>query len=484
MEDFIKELLRHISDNSYKIEFNKNMLDITEGDLVGHIRMTLSKQLSSAKNVDAAMQRCAPINVWSKIVKKLSKLYATPPKRLTTNTTDQDLVEHYEKQGINKVMADTNFNYNNYKWTSIELYEDAKEEKLKFRSVSSNLFLPYSDDKIDPMRVTGIIKFMGMQKCDDGNHRSKFWYYSKDTFIAFTDNGQLYKPDMELNEGENPFGVIPFEYLSMSRNFLIPNPDKDTYQMTVNIPVLITDQNFASLYLSIPIIYTTNIDADELPQSPNAFWNLKALDPDSPTSVGVIKPEPDLANQMNNVRQQLSMWLESRDIKPGTVGSLTPSTFPNGISQIIAEMDTIGNMNEQKECFKPFEIQFWKKLATMHNYLVDTGRLRKIGKFSNPDELIVVVDFQESAVIESKVEKITRLKAEMDAQLKSKKSAIKELNPDMTDGQIDILILEIENDNTTLVERYDDVSSKENTIGSGQNESNNGTAIMVKGNVE
>ena len=456
MDDQIKKYLDYIKDHSTQIEFNGALLDITEGDLMSHIRKALSAQLESAKNVEIAMQRAAPINVWNKIVKKLSKLYAQPPKRTTENDSDLELVKYYEKNGIDQAMADTNFNYNNYKWTSLEIFEDEKEEKLRFRSVPSNMFLAYSDDPIDPLRVTAIIKFMGMYEDGNGDHRSRFWVYTDDSFIAFLDNGNLVPEDMLENEGENPFETIPFEYVNMSRNFLVPNPDKDTIQMTVNIPVLITDMNFASLYLSIPIIYTINVDADKLPQSPNAMWNLKAADPDAGTPVvNVLKPEPNLAAQMNNVKDQLAMWLETRDIKAGSIGSLNSENFASGISKIISEMDTLENRNEQKVVFKAFEVNLWRRIAKMHNYLADNGRTDNRGKFSDPSTLVVDVEYTESAVIESRTDKVLRLKEEVENGFKSRNSAIKELNPHMSEGEIAILLKEIEEESTLNIEGSD-----------------------------
>jgi len=449
-KEFINELLEHIRENSGKIEYNAHMLEITEGDLKKHIRIALVQQLSP-ENVNSAMHRCAPINIWRKIVNKLSKLYSIAPERKTENPADQELIDYYTKRGVDKTFGSLNNNYNNYKWSTVEIFEDERQECLRFRTLPSNVFLPFSNDKIDPMRVTAMIKFMGMHKDKNGALRSKYWAYTEDGYTAFLDNGDMVWDDMVENDGGNPFGVIPFEYINVSDNFLIPTPDQDTYQMSVTIPVLITDQNFASMFMSIPIVYTTNVDADKLPQTPNAQWALQAADPEKPVTVGVVKADPDLNSQMNNVRAQLSMWLETRDIKPGTVGSLNAENFASGLAKIISEMDTLENRNEQKPVFEEFERNFWRRLATMHNKLVESGRSKDRRKFSDPETLVVDVIFAEAAIVESRSDKVLRLKEEVLAGLASKRSAIKQLNPQMTDEDIEEEIAMIDNERTTVI---------------------------------
>ena len=54
------------------------------------------------------------------------------------------------------------------------------------------------------------------------------------------------------------------------------------------------------------------------------------------------------------------------------------------------------------------------------------------------------MEYAESAVVESRTDKVARLEIEVSAGFKSKRAAIKELNPNMDDGEIDALMLEIE----------------------------------------
>jgi len=461
-KEFISEIIDYVQNNANKLEFNKNIFEIMEGDLLAHLVRTLQQQLSG-ESAKVASQRAAPINVWNKIVKKLSKLYAKPVIRTTENPSDQELIDYYSNKGLNKHMGNFNENYNSYKWSGIEIYEDELVRELRFRSIPSHQFIVYSDDKVDPLRPTALIKVMGEFKDVMGVTRKKYWIYTKDEFIAILDNGDLVHEDMAENEGVNPFGVIPFQYESMSDYLLVPMPDQDTLQMTLLIGVLLSDINYGSMFLSFPLIYTQDMDAENMPASPNHFLNLKSEDSQSPGSIGVVKAEPDLGAQMDHVIRQLDLWLDSRDINAQGLGSLTAENFASGVSKIISEMDTIENRKQQEQVFRDVEVKFWKRLAQIHNTLALVGRLENRQLFSDPKTLHVSIQYAEEVVFESRMDKIARLKAEKDSGFTSKRKAIKELNDDMEDAQIEELIAEIEEERSSVIEvTEEDEDGKDN----------------------
>jgi hypothetical protein len=98
-KQYLEGINNYIRGNSEKIEYNNAIFEIMEGNLLKYVEEMLYSQLSP-ENAAVAIKRAAPINVWNKIVKKLSKLYAAPPTRLTENPADQGLIQYYEKMGI------------------------------------------------------------------------------------------------------------------------------------------------------------------------------------------------------------------------------------------------------------------------------------------------------------------------------------------------------------------------------------------------
>lgn len=450
-QQYIDGILKYIKGQNVPIEFNKKLFEISEGNLLKYVAETLSRQLS-ADSAKIAIERAAPINVWNKIIKKLSTLYSRPVVRKTELDSDQELVDYYVARGIDKHFGNMNENYNSYKWSTLEIYEDDVEKALAFRSVPSHQFIPYSDDKINPLRPTAIVKLMGKEADVHGAEREKFWIYTPTEFIPVYDNGDIVQSDMDGNDGVNPFEVMPFEYISMSQYLLIPTPDDDSIQMTVLTPILLTDINYGSMFLSFPLLYTIDADSENLPASPNIFWNLKSDDPDKTPSAGVVKAEPNLDAQMNHVMSQLAIWLDSKDIKPGTVGKLTAENFASGISKIISEMDTLENRKGQEIVFSEMETKCWCRIAQIHNTLAKVGRISNRKLFSDPDSLVVMAEYSEDKVLETRADKVERLAKERDARFTSQKKAIKELNPKMDDKAVDELIKEIDEEQTTTLE--------------------------------
>lgn len=450
-KDFIQIILDHIEDNALKIEFNNKMFEIMEGDLMKYIEIALLEQLN-ANSAKIALLRACPINVWNKIVRKLSTLYTKPVTRTTELKSDQELISYYVNRGLDKHFGNMNENFNAYKWSSLEIFEDTSIKSIRFRSIPSNQFIAYSNDEIDPLRPTAIIKFMGTYKDVKGVERNRYWIYTANEFISILDNGDYVKSDMEINSGINPFNVIPIEYVAQSEYMLIPMPDKDTLQMTKLIPVLITDQNYGSMYLSFPILYTLDADAENLPANPNVFWNLKSDSEDKSSSVGVVKAEPNLEAQMNHTIRQLATWMDSRDIRPGTIGKVSADNFSSGISKIISEMDTLENRKLQEMKFKEVENRFWRRLAIIHNKLASVGRIENRQKFSDPANLNVAIEYTEERIIESREDKVRRLSSEVKAGFNSIRRSIRELNPNMDESQIEKLLDDISQERTTIIE--------------------------------
>jgi hypothetical protein len=457
-----KELIiSHIKKHESEIGFNESIFEILEGDLLSHVAASLKEQLSE-NSYSSAMERVAPINIFRKINDKLSTLYVDDPKRNTELDSDQELIDDYTKEAsINTFMEDLNKGYNAYKWSVIELYED---EGVKSRVLPSHQFLPYGNDKKNPLKVTAIIKFMGDQTKDpstSGLKRKKtvrkYWVYSNEEFMAIDSDGDLVEEDMVENDGINPFGVLPFVFASKSRYLLVPKPDKDDLKLSILFPVLLTDLNFAAKFLAHSIFYGIDIDSDNLKLSPDAVWIFKSDEDGKKPEVGTIKPEVSIDEVLTLAKEQIGAWLDTKNVKVGSIGKMDGSAASSGISKIIDESDTSRERKKQEKFFKAIELQYWRVLATMHNRLVEAKRIRNMKTFSEPKNLIVTVKYSEQKPIQSRLDKITELKTERDAGFKSTKTAIKELNPDMDEEYIETEMILIDEENSiTITEEADE----------------------------
>ena len=440
-EKQIKETLEYIKKNQEFLRYNNDIFDILEGDLLTKLKTELNKQFTGSSASSAAL-RAAPINILRKIVDKLSRIYHMAPIRTVQdgNTTNQGLVDFYSEK-VNDAFQALNENYNSYKAGSIEIFENTDERAIGFRALLAHQFLVYSDNKIDPLKPTHFVKFMGK---DENDEKQVYWLYDNYNFTPFTDDGKIYTPDLAETDGENKYGILPFSYVSKSKYLLIPMPDRDIMQMTLLIPVLLSDQNFGSMYLSHPILYGINVNSENLKLSPDHFWSLKSeRGAETTPEIGALRAEPDLASMMNSAISQLSMWLESRNIHPGTIGKVSADNFSSGVSKLISEMDTIDDRKLQGEKFNSVETDFWRRLGVIHNYLASGGRIENKVRFVEPEKMVVNVEYQEEKILETRVDKVAILKQEIDAGLTSREKALAELNPRMNSDQIKELMNEM-----------------------------------------
>ena len=439
----IPVLLDHIKNNQKIIAHNAQLFDIMEGDLMSHLVSQIIKY-AQTKSTQISVDRACPINILKKVISKLSKSYKSAPKRTTENPSDLEIIRSYEENGVDAHFNDANENFNTYKNSTIELFENPNVMAIQQRAIPSMQFLPYSDDEINPLNTTVMTKFMGQFKDERGNKRQKYWAYSDAEFVSFDDNGSLVPQDMFMNQGINPFDTIPFPYLTRSRYLLVPKSDTDVLQVVTLVALLLTDLNFASKFLSNPILYGVDVAQENFELSPNIFWNLKSDSEGRAPSIGVIKAEPNIEGQINLIKNQLGMWLESRNIRPGVIGRLDAENFASGISLMIGDMDTSEDIKIQQTYFKQYEVDFWKRLAKMHNVLAMSGRLADRRLFSNPETLVIDVEFESAKPFEGRKEKVERLRLEVDANFMSRKRAIVELNPGMNEDEIENLMKEIE----------------------------------------
>jgi hypothetical protein len=439
LKDKIDIFLKHIESNKSYLRFNKQIFDISEGALIDYVATVIHNQVTRRSSADKMVERIPPINIMNKIVNRISNLYSSDVSR---DTNDEDMVNYFQ-DGLNEDMQEAQKNLNRYKSSCVKLYEDPKTKKIETMPVPSWQVLPFSDDPTDKKRVTAMIELVGAK-----NNKQVYWIYSEDEFLSIDENGAIVTEDMVENGGINPFGVIPFVYRGVSKNLLIPLPDKDLLQMTVLIPLLMSEINFGAAYLSNPIIYGLNLDLQdsEFNKNPDAIIMLQT-DPtkDGTGSLNVLQPNMNIDAQLKLVMEQLNVWLETRDIKAGTVGGGAQATT-SGIALMIENMDGTRAVKQQARIFKNIEKELWYKLAVMHNAIVDAGRADNTARFK--DDFYLDVSFVENDIPETRSDKVTTQKLEVDARLKSRQTAIKELNPDWDLDRIEVEIQLIDQENS------------------------------------
>lgn len=458
LRDDIPELLDYIKSNAATINHNAILFDIYEGYLVEYVLKDLKKQLSP-QSFDQIQHRVAPINVLKRVVDKLSKIYADPPARslLVENEIDQDLFHDYSKElDINTYMQIGNEFFNLFKSCAIEPFVNNRKPAL--RIIPSDRFLVWSNDSIDPVSPTHFIKFMGKKTVINaaGNKESRtvYYIYTKDEFLPITEKGEiLFSILNEINNpnGINPVGKFPVTYINRSRHNLIPQIDTDILRMTKLFPVLLTDLNFAVMYQAFSIIYGIDVDNKNISMSPNAFWSFKS-DPTTQTKpeVGVIKPQVDITQVMGFILGQLAFWLQSKNIRPGSVGTTTPETFASGVSKVVDEMDTYEERQKQVPYFRSGESALWDLIMHgYHPFWVKEGMIDETREFQSDQS--VDLDFPPQRPLVKRIDTLTDIEKEITLRLTTRKESIQRLNPNMTEQEVDDFILQIDEEGTITI---------------------------------
>lgn len=443
MADLVKQLLNEIENQKPLLKHNEDLLCILEGDLMKFIVEHFYKEFAEGDSVHQIIPRVAPINFLKRIIDKLSKIFQEQPRRKIIDGTDQDqeLLDWYVEQAEwDSVLNVGNEFFNTFKTNLNQIY--VVDGKPKLRAIPNDRFVVYSDNKIDPTIPTHYILPFGKREKSDARSRKtkqvdQFVVWSASEVYMIDSEGDI-TPFLDSGEMDNPFdGAMPFMYVNRSRNFLVPPKDSDTKQMSVLLPALLSDLSYAVKFQSFSIIYGIDVDDQNIVMKPNGFWTFKS-DPanEKRPQLGQLKPQVDIQQVVDFISTQLSMWLNSRNIRPGSVGQLSAENMTSGISKIVDEMDTSDDRKKQVEHYRVAEEKFWQDIMhKIHPAWVASGVLDETRTFS--PNAYVSVEFAQQLPMIKRGDLVRDLRDEVEAGFISKESAMRKLNPDWDDVHLE-----------------------------------------------
>lgn len=446
LKDDIENITEYFNSKQNLIKHNFKLLDIYEGNLKHYVAEALRQELSP-QSFEQAQSRISPINILKRIIDKLSKIYQQNPIRMIADGTEQDkqLLAWYEWVFcIDERMNISNEFFNMYKYSLIHPFIHQGLPKL--RVIPNDRFLVWSNDKVDPTNPTHYIVFDGVRKKNDRTVVDlQIWTDTE--FLLIDTDGEIRKDEMfalENPEGINPIGKAPFIYINRSQIDIIPTPDSDTLSMTVLIPQLISDLNYAHKFNSYSILYGVDVDDQNLTRAPNAVWLFKS-DPttEKKPEIGVIKPQVDITESIGMIQAELAFWLQSRGIRPGSVGTLTTENMASGISKMVDEMDTSEERMKQVDIYQKAENSLWDLvIQNMHPYWVKNKLISGNNAMFSPNAE-VLVKFPDQVPMLRRSELLDEVIKEIDAGLTTVERGIRRLNPEMSEEDVNVLVGEI-----------------------------------------
>jgi hypothetical protein len=433
-----KEIIEYIKEHRQFLASNHQALDIYEGNLLPYVHDIMRSSLSP-NYYHSIKDRILPINILQRYIDKVSTTYSKPPIRSSDNQKSLEFVEFYSNTfHINNSgqLADVYSNlFKGYAW---EPYID-KSGVPALREIPYNSFLVMSDSMVNPEEETIFIKFMGKKTKEEDS--LLLFVYTDEEFDAFYMSGEEASEFLVDNQGVNVIGTIPFVYGKRQKNRLIPVIDTDMLSIAKALPCLISDGAGAQMYQAFSIIYGVDISTENLKMSPNALWSIKSdRESDKNPQLGVLTPTAQTDKIMEFVSTTFSLWLETKGVRVGSVGSANGSNLSSGISKIIDEMDVWELKKKSQYWFKKDEEELWnEKMPKIHNYWIKSGLLNPamippmMPENQDPE---IYVEFEAPRPMISRTEEISQIKAELELGTMTLEQAVKKLHPDMDDDDI------------------------------------------------
>lgn len=473
LKEMTAEIIQHYNEYIDYLESNRRLYYIWQGQLKKEVEDSLRKEIISNTAFNRACQRIPSINIIKKSVDKLSKVYIENPGRIADNETDKEIMHNIAKYSdMNNIMRVANEFYNLHGMFAVEPFIEKGVQKL--RVLGGHQFLPFSDDPVNPLNPTVMIKLLGnelapatapefdkdMEKQsndDEIRQVTVLALYSDDEFLIIDTDGNIRADKMRqmgINTAKNPFGRIPMVYGNRSKTELIPFPNKEGLDMSILIPKLFTDLNYAAQFMSHSIIWTKNADITNQEINPDAIVDLgERTEENGDPEMGVISPTVDIPNVLTMISSELDLYFASIGIKTQAAGALSPGNEASGVSKAMDEGDTTAERKRQLEFFTTVEAHAWMLLDDMQDVWSNSGILEKeTRRFSDnfiDSFRVVFAEMKPLKTFKQKVEEIQLLR---DQSLISKRKALHMLYPDLTDEMLDKWIEEIKDEKSEELE--------------------------------
>lgn len=458
LNQLIPDILKHINNHQDYLQFNYDLYKVWQGQVKERVMESLKEEIISPSAYNRAIKRIPSINVIQKTTQKLSKVYAVPPKRLTDNDTDKEIMNIIEKRGnVNQALNVANNILNLHRGCYVEPFVD--EGKIKLRVLAYHQFLPFSDDKNNPLNMTVLIKLLGKERPiiteqlydEDGTKNEStedqirevdIYSLTSDKEHVIIDSAGNIREDIMAERGLtssiNPFGKIPGVYLNSSDFELVPYTNQAGFDISILIPKLLTDLNFAAQYMSHSIIWTKNADIGNQDINPDAVVDLGDSDADGgDPEIGTIDPKVDIEKILQLVEFELSAYFSSVGIKTATQGSMMPGREASGFAKAMDEGDASQERTAQVEKFREWEAELWKCLANVQGVWSREGIVEERRTFTPTFSDTFSVKFAEMKVLKTDKQKLEEIKMQQDQKLMSRRQALKMLHPDFTEAQLD-----------------------------------------------
>lgn len=473
-----------------KNESNKRQ-EVYKDKTVKYVMLKLKRELKLADTLTLIENRASNISICKKIINKIGRVYAQPPKRETGNEKSDLQIEELAKllnfnTKQKKVDRLTRLHKNCMPWFYPEAIGDGTYRLCqKVLNPSQFDVIPKANNPLEPgcvilndfrdsrdfqipigsgPQVTALegsrvrsetdpTIAVGANAIDADENKIFIWWSNKYHFT--TDNkGNIIKaasPEDYLNPIEIIPGVSSAEDQDES---YWADGGEDLVDGAILINTMITDRN-AILFIQGwgQMVITGTKIPDEFIAGPHHAMVLR-YDKDK----GEEKPEVSfvtsgapLADWMSTIEQTVALLLSTNNLSPSTVaGKLDPNQLASGIAMLIDRSDSTDSITDKQTEFYWIELKEWEIIKRFQNLYSKLNILSQEFKAVGPiaEDVRVQVKFPEdSGEIVSRSDDLDNKKKEKEIGVSSVIDLIMKENPGMNRQDAEKRALEIKDDN-------------------------------------
>jgi hypothetical protein len=433
-------------------------------------------------------------NILKKIINKRSSLYSQRgPIRTANNPSNQMLLDYYvEELEFNQLMAKANKYFNLFSNTVIYVYPKGNE--LQAMVLPSYLYsgVPDTYDRCDarawvlnsftedgtitlyddvpangpegfsrqvPFKTTGDL--VNSNERTDASTPRQYIFWTDEEHFTCDQNGNkiVFDPSLGNEQFLNPINKMPLISLNKDRDSEFwAEQGEDLIDGAIQLQKMLSDVATIAKMQGFSLLCVTGPEQPaSLKISLNKAVFLKSVEGQPTPTISYVQASSQIDQYMAMIMEKLGLLLTTNDMNPKEIGgSLSPRTFSSGFQALIEQADTLMAISADKPVLIDAEKDTWEVIALWHNFMYDSGNLepeaQALGKFS--DDFSVSIVFREMKPMVSEQEILQAIQTKTNLGLITRRDALKQLNPDLTEEEIDQKLAQIDAESAGRLQQF------------------------------
>jgi hypothetical protein len=434
--------------------------------------------------------RLAPINILKAIVDKKAITYKRPPIRKTEVPRDQALIDTYVKRMcFDSVMQKADRYYELYANTQLYVVPSTMFgfREPVVRVVPPNLY-SVKPQSVDQTKME-VLVYSRFTKKDQGVERKQerstgavsaspgykttgdqiesnenviaeetaYIFWTRDQHFTVLNNGAILT-DILNPEALNPFGVIPSVNLAKDRdNEFWAIQGEDTVDLAIAAQLGYSDLLSIAKMQGFSLL---TVISEEQPKrleigTNKIVWLKQRQDGPQP-SISYVQATSPISEYQALLDNLMELTLGTNGLSPGSISGKAQA-INSGFQALIMNADNLQQLEQKKPVFRDAERETWKIIAVQHNALHDSNELsndlRALGKFS--DGFDPQTTYPDIRPLESDQDRLTMVEKLLALGLETRAGAVKKLNPDMSDDEVDEKLKAIDDEKQARIDAFD-----------------------------